>query len=362
MHRERFGQVWTVFGMQYGSEGKGAITSYLAPIPGIGIRTGASNAGHTLYYKGKEFIMRQLPSSWVNPQAKLVIGRGALISMDVLMKEVENLEEITSIRDRLFIDDKAHVITEDQIREEMESDLAERIGSTSAQSGEGIGQAQADKVMRDAGCVQAEDVDVLQPFVCNTVQMINDHLERNGIVLLEGTQGHWLSLDHGMFPYTTSRDTSVPALAASAGISPHEFDFRSIGVVRTFPIRVGGPSGPFGPDSDELSWKEMADIAGAPESLSEKTTVTKRTRRIATFSRRNFEEAVRINRPTELAVTFGDYIDWSVHEKEQLTPEIRRFITKLERLSDAEVTMVKTGPQAIMDFSTYRRNIIRKVS
>jgi len=307
--KERFGEVWVVEGMQLGSEGKGAITNYLAPAVSAGVRSGAANAGHTFYYQGKQ-IMRQVPSVWTNPLAKLIIGRGSLISSDVLLAEIKSIEKIMPIRHRLFIDSKAHVIAQDQIDRECQSDLAKRIGSTSAISREGIGTAAADKVLRKESCLQAKNFTPFKDFICDTVDMINTILEDDGIVLIEGTQGYILSLDHGFFPYVTSRDTCVPALAASVGISMHEFPVNVVGVTRTYPIRVAGNSGPFGEDCEEISWEDVTRRAKSPIPIIESTTVTKKIRRISTFSKKNFLEAVRVNRPTELAVTFTDYLDW----------------------------------------------------
>ena len=144
----KFGRVIVVVGMQYGSEGKGAVTSYFAPLVSVGVRSGSANAGHTIYYKNRRFVMRQIPSVWINPVAKLVIGRGALISCGILLEEVKLVSRFLNIKERLFIDGLAHVITKDQIRAEQNTDLAARIGSTSAISGEGIGTAMADKVLR----------------------------------------------------------------------------------------------------------------------------------------------------------------------------------------------------------------------
>ncbi len=273
MNRENFGRITIIIGMQYGSEGKGAITSYLAPGCSMGVRTGAANAGHTIYYNGEKIIMRQIPSVWVNPRAKLVIGVGAMVSLDILLKEIEEIDKILPIKDRLFIDEQAHVITKEQIRREKRTDLAKRIGSTSAISGEGIGTAMADKVLRKESCVQAKDVEWLKPYLCDTVEMINEYLDREQLIILEGTQGFGLSVEHGHFPYVTSRDTSATALAASIGISPHHFDTQVIGVVRTYPIRVAGNSGPFGKDSREISWEEVTKRAGSKKPIIETTTV-----------------------------------------------------------------------------------------
>lgn len=359
----KYGRVLIIAGMQYGSEGKGAIASYLAPIVSMGVRSGAANAGHTIYYGGRKYIMRQIPSVWINPYAQLVIGISSLVSIDILLNEIKMVENILgeTLEGRLFIDQKAHVIQEDQIRRESKSGLAERIGSTSAMAGEGIGVAMADKVLRKASCLQVKDVKVLRPYIADTVDMINDCLDQDQIVLLEGTQGFGLSLEHGEFPYVTSRDTTPAALAASVGISAHHFDIDVIGVARTYPIRVAGNSGPFGGGSQEITWEELTKISGANMPLSEKTSVTGKIRRVATFNWQDFEKACQVVRPTELALTFADYLDWCVHEEGKLSIEIERFIENMEKISNVPVTLVKTGAQTTIDFDHYRRSILRRV-
>lgn len=359
--KERFGEVWIVFGTQLGSEGKGAITNYLAPAVSAGVRSGAANAGHTFYYQGKQ-VMRQIPSVWTNLLAKLIIGRGSLISPDVLLAEIESIEKIMPIRHRLFIDSEAHVITQDQIDRECESDLAKRIGSTSATSREGIGTAAADKALRKESCLQAKNFSPLKDYICDTVDMINTILEDDGIVLIEGTQGHGLSLEHGFFPYTTSRDTCVPALAASVGVSTHEFPVNIIGVTRTYPIRVAGNSGPFGEDCKEISWEQVTQRAKSPVPIIESTTVTKKIRRVSTFSQQEFLKAVQINRPTEIALTFADYLDSTVYEMEKITNTIEQFLDWLEEIGQVKVGLVKTGPQTTLDFNDYRRNMLRRLN
>lgn len=351
-----------VVGMQFGSEGKGAITSYLAPIMSLAVRTGASNAGHTIYYNGQRFVMRQIPSAWINPITKLVIGRGAMISKEILLKEINELDKILPIRNRLFIDRDAHVVTAEQIQEEQQSDLAERIGSTSALSGEGIGTATAHKVLRKTSCLQAGDVEEFRPYLTDTVDLVNTELDQDQFVLLEGTQGLGLSLEHGHFPFVTSRDTSATALAASVGVSTHEFPMQVIGVTRSYPIRVAGTSGPFGDDAKEITWEELSRRARSKKPIVERTTITKRVRRISTFSEKEFLAACKINRPTEIALTFADYLDWIVHEQGNITAPIEEFIEHLEALSEVEVLLVKTGPETVIDFDYYRRTMIRKLS
>ena len=358
-----YGRVFVVTGMQYGSEGKGAITEYLSPIVGMGVRSGAANAGHTIYYNGKRFVMRQIPSVWMNQSAKLVIGVGSLISLDILLEEIELLSKFANIRDRLFIDGNAHVITDEQIASEKETDLALRIGSTSASASEGIGIAMADKVLRKASCVQAKDEPRLRSYIADTVDLINTELDRDQFVLVEGTQGLGLSIEHGHFPYTTSRDTSATAIAASVGIATHLFEVDVIGVTRSYPIRVAGNSGPFGADSKEITWKKVAKRAGTKKFICEHTTVTGNVRRVATFSWEDFLKACKVNRPTEIALTFADYLDWRCHEKYDISRSnnILKFVGDLEERSGVPVTLIKTGPTTTIDCDGYRAGIIRKI-
>ncbi|MDA2936134.1 adenylosuccinate synthetase [Patescibacteria group bacterium AH-259-L05] len=360
--KDGYGRVIAVVGLQYGSEGKGAIVSYLSPCASVGIRTGAPNAGHTIYYKGRKFVMRQIPCVWINPYAKLVIGRGALINLDILLKELRSVSQFSRIKDRLFIDHNAHVITNEHVRAEQNTDLAVRIGSTSATSGEGIGVAAADKILRKSSCVQARDVDQLKKYCADTVDMINSYVERDEIVILEGTQGYGISIDFGTFPYVTSRNVTATALATDAGLSMNRFNVQVIGVARVFPIRVAGNSGPFDKDSDEITWNDVTKIAQSDVPIVEKTSVTKKVRRVATFSREGFQEACQVNRPDEIAITFADYLDWSIHEKEKTTGPIEDFLDTVDKYSEgAEVTLVQTGPQTTVDFDWHRRTRLRQM-
>ncbi|MEK9158081.1 MAG: adenylosuccinate synthetase [Patescibacteria group bacterium] len=345
------GEVVAIVGMQFGSEGKGAIAAHLANTVDFGVRSGAANAGHTIYYKGHRYVMRQVPTTWINPRAKLVIGAGSLISLDVLLQEIKVLSGVANIKSRLYVDHRAHVITPEQIEKEQATDLASRIGSTSALSREGIGVAASDKVLRKESCVQAKDHPDLTPYLADTVDMLNTSLDGASRVLLEGTQGFDLSLDFGHFPYVTSRDTSAGALFASVGIAPHRFSTEIIGVVRTYPIRVAGNSGPFGEDSEELSWGEVARRAGATEDITERTSVTGNVRRVATFSKQGFKRACDVNRPTCIALTFADYLDWSVHNQERITKPVEEFMGMIRGVSGVgDISFVKTGPDTVVDF------------
>jgi adenylosuccinate synthase len=358
--------VCAVVGGQFGSEGKGAVTAYLARTYDHHVRAGAANAGHTMFstwggLAPTRHVMQQVPcAAYANPLAALYLGPGALISPEILSAEMEKLHLWRAKRKLqfsgetlIYIDHHAQVISPAQIAEEQKSGLAERIGSTSTIAKEGIGVAQADRVMRAERCVEAEEVDWNRlddwggietadvPFILDTV------LRANEKVLLEGTQGTGLSLTTGFFPYVTSRNTTAAGLCADCGVAPGRVD-RVVLVLRTYPIRVAGPSGPFYHDSEEIDWQA---IGVNPEA--ERTTVTRKIRRVATFSMEQAVEAVRLNGATEIALMFADYIEPFLHGSVRRadldeSPAMTAFIQMLEDATGIPVTMVGTGPRSII--------------
>lgn len=291
-----------IVGMQYGSEGKGVIAELLGHISRVAIRIGGPNAGHTIDYKGTKYVMRHIPCAWTNPECKLLIGPAGLINSSVLREEIEMVEEAlgSSLGERLFIHERVIPIMKEH--EEAEAPLGEKIGSTR----EGVGAATAERAWRRADTIRglvAKDGDYtwLKPYIISHeeyLSLVHDVHDQGYTILLEGTQGYGLSLYHGPYPFCTSRDTTIASLAGGCGIAPSMI-IHTIGVVRTFPIRVAGNSGPL---PYETSFQS---IGREPEH----TTVTKKVRRIARFDWKMFKEAVRVNRPNILAVTFLDYLN-----------------------------------------------------
>ena len=361
---ELFGNAISIVGLQHGSEGKGAVAEYYAWLASIAVRIGASNAGHTVMHDGTPYVMRQIPCGWICPTTKLVLGIAAIISLDVLLAEIETFDAIVPIKHRLFIDSKAHVITNDQIMREAMTGLAERISSTSAKSNLGIGMAMSDKVLRSADCRMAQDVPELQPYMCDTVGLLNKDLADGEIVIFEGTQGFGLSLEHGHFPFVTSRDTTAMAMFAGCGVNPYQHPCKTdiIGVMRAYPIRVGGPSGMFDEGSVELDWEEVARRSGTTRDITEKTSVTKSIRRVATVSWSGIKKACLVNGVTEIALTFADHIDASVYEREVLTDKVNEFIAKIEFETGLPVTLVKTGPHTTIDLNIDRARMMYKIA
>ncbi len=327
-----------VVGGQYGSEGKGKVTALTAALhdePWV-VRCGGPNSGHSTNVKGREVVLRQIPAAAGHPNALLMLAAGCAVSEDVVLHEIEAYE---LPRDRVVIDPRAVLVTKEDL--DAEQAIAECIGSTAS----GTGAALVRRMMREPGVRLAADSELLPAHarIEPVAPLLHDLLDRGGDVIIEGTQGFGLSLSHGPhFPYVTSRDTTASAFAAEVGLSPRQID-EIVMVVRTFPIRVGGKSGPL---QDEISWEEVQRISNAPEAYPELTSVTRRLRRVARFDIELVKAACVYNRPTALAVMGLDRLNHGnlcVNDEEDLTPDVRGFLCVLETELSVPVRWVGTG-------------------
>jgi adenylosuccinate synthase len=336
-----------IVGGQYGSEGKGNIVHFLAPEYDILVRVGGPNAGHKVFQEnGEPYTFHQIPSgALANKKAKLVLGAGAVINVGVLLKEISDL---SIAPDRLIIDGQAAIIEDQDIQWERDA-LKEQIGSTAS----GVGRATARKInSRDPNNLPmlARDCAELKPFIADTVNFFSDAIADGKRIMLEGTQGTGLSLHHGSYPHVTSRTTTVAGCLAEAGLSQRHVR-KVIMVCRTLPIRVGntdsGNTSGFMRQEIELS--DVASRSGLKlDDLqrAELTSTTKRKRRIAEFDWTQFFRSIVLNGPTDIALTFVDYIDSenrNAFRYEQLTEETLRFIEEIEKVGGLPVTLISTA-------------------
>ena len=336
-------------GGQYGSEGKGQVAAYLAPDYDVLLRVGGPNAGHTVYAVPEPFKFRHLPSGTRhNENAKIVLGPGTVIDEKLLLEEIANHEIDV---DRLTIDSNAMIIDSSD-KEYEHSNLRESIASTAS----GVGVATSRKILRSAADppVQlASECNSLKLYVRDAREVVEAAFRKGKRLLLEGTQGTGLSIHHGSYPWVTSRDTTVSGCLAEAGISPTRVR-KVLMVCRTYPIRVGGNSGPL---RKPLSWAEISRRSGiAANKLrkAERTTNTNTLRRPAEFDWELLRKAAELNSPTDVALTFSDYID-NKNERarrfDQLTRDTILFIEEIERVAMAPVSLISThfGRRSIID-------------
>lgn len=330
------GRVLCLIGGQYGSEGKGVVAHHIANEYGVHVRVGGPNAGHTFRHEGRLWKMRSLPCGWVNPNATLIIGAGAVFEPELLVKEIT---ETGTDPKRVWVDRRA-VVVEPSDRSPSYA-LKESIGAT----GEGVGPARVRRLlrgqepMRTAGDIFADRNE--WPWrIADTAWLI--HRLRNGgeNVLLEGTQGARLSLIHGPWPYTTSADTGAAQLLADCGVPPGD-GVEVMMVIRTFPIRVGGNSGPL---PHETTWEAISERVG--RRVEEFTTVTKRLRRVAWFDLEDVKWAISLNNPTSLVLTFVDYLYpgcEGVSRWSHLPVEVRHYVEGLSAKLGTHIQYIGTG-------------------
>lgn len=332
-----------VIGGFFGDEGKGKVISYLASRdkPSIMVRGGAGpNAGHTIIEGGKTFKVRMLPSGFLNAETRVMIGAGVVVDPRVFLDEVREFD----VHGRAFVDRNAGVIEEDHIRQDGGGRLKEKIGST----GSGTGPANAARAMRTLRL--AGQTDLLKPHTTDVAQETNDALDAGKMVLVEGTQGTFLSLFHGTYPFVTSKDVTASGICADIGIGPTRIDDVMI-VFKAYVTRVGT-----GPLPGEMSAEESE-----ARGWSEFGTVTGRPRRAAEFDYGLAKRAVMLNGATQMAVTKLDVVFPGSAGKtsfDDLDDDARRFILDMEERLGLAVTIIGTGP-AVADVID-RRDVIRK--
>lgn len=207
----------------------------------------------------------------------------------------------------------------------------------------GVGSGVQRRVMRAADFRLAADVPELRPFLTSVREEVGGAVELGQQVVIEGTQGFGLSLYHTEeWPFATSRDTTAFTFVGEVGVGVR--DLQVIVAVRTFPIRVAGNSGPL---ANELTWEEVRVRSGYPHDITERTTTTKRIRRVAAFDWDIVLRAVRANAPVALALHGADYIDYAnkgVTKFADLTEQARAFVTELEARTGVPVAFIGTGP------------------
>jgi adenylosuccinate synthase len=316
----------------FGDTGKGKVSSYLSLKDkiAVAVRAGVGpNAGHTVVYEGKKYKMRMLPSAFIYNKCRLLMGPGVVISPEILLQEIR----LTKSEDRVGVDPQCAIIESKHIEADKVGHLAEKIRTT----GSGTGPCNAERALRMVKL--ARDMPDLEKILTDVPLEVNVAISEGKNVLIEGTQGTYLSLYHGTYPYCTSKDVTASAACSDVGVGPTKVSDVII-VFKSYTTRVGA-----GPLPNELSWEEAEKRGWA-----EIATVTGRRRRTAPFNYELARRAVMLNGATQAAVT---KIDVSfpecrgVKSYEGLSREAKRFIEKVEKEIKLPVTLIGTGPDAL---------------
>ena len=328
-----------IVGGQFGGEGKGKMTANLCREHefDVAVRCGGPNSGHTITIDNKQVVLRQIPAGVVNPDTKLFLAAGCLIDLDVLLDEIDSFNLSPG---RLGVDYNAAIIDEKYVQEEETIGLGVRIGSTCT----GTGIAVAKRVLRGGALKLAKDVPELKSYLADVSDEVMVSHTSGKRIVIEGTQGFGLSVYHSpYYPYATSRDTTASAFLSEVGISPLAVS-EVIMVLRTFPIRVEGNSGPL---PKEIDWETIQRESGYPYTIQEFTTVTKNLRRVARFDIEIVKKAVIANMPTHVALMGVDYLNYEnkgIRRYDKITQEVKDFIYWLEQELEVKVSFIGTGP------------------
>jgi adenylosuccinate synthase len=333
--------VSVVVGGQFGSEGKGKVALALARREqgqSVLVRVGGPNSGHTAYdVKGQRWILRQLPVAAIDGAHRIILPAGTYLQPQLLLDEIAALG---IPREKIIISPQARVITPEHVAHEQSLGLGGAIGSTTTGTGSAvIAPLHRDRPGTGPAAVFAHQDERLRSFVRPTAGPLREALDEGRRVILEGTQGFGLSAVHSThWPNVTTRDTTAGAFVGEAGISPVDVDDITL-VIRSWPIRVSGNSGKLEAESD---WATVARESGAPASIAELTSVTKKLRRVGRFEFDIVQQAIDFNRPTRLVLNHIDHIDWRCRDK-TLTNRALEFIHDVERGLGRNIDWVGTS-------------------
>jgi len=291
---------------QFGSTGKGALAAWLATMAVAtgnyrafagSISTSGPNSGHTSYLYDKKIVLKQLPTFGVHLHLRgftipIYLAAGSIIDPDVLVEEALRYPDL-----RIFVHPNAAVVApKDKVTEQSGSIKA--IASTQS----GTGAALASKIMREPSAIARNSLGTMPSNVVFQEHNLRPDKEA---YFIEVGQGFSLGINSEFYPHVTSRECTVMQALADTRITPGLLA-KTYMCVRTYPIRVGNlegySSGDWYDDQEETTWEA---IGQTPEL----TTVTKRIRRIATFSEQQFLDAIRANDPDWVAVNFLNYLD-----------------------------------------------------
>jgi adenylosuccinate synthase len=327
-------------GAQWGDEGKGKATDLLGGDVDYVVRyQGGNNAGHTVVIGDESYALHLLPSGILTPGVVPVIGNGVVVDPEVLLTEMTALRERGVSVDQLVISADAHLIMPHHVALDRVTERflgKAQIGTT----GRGIGPAYGDKVARmgirlqdlfdekilrqkldlalreknqllvkiynrraiDVDNVVADYLrfaDVLRPHVVDTSLLLNRALDDGKVVLLEGSQGTLLDVDHGTYPFVTSSNPTAGGAATGSGIGPTRID-GVVGIIKAYTTRVG--SGPFPTELFDDMGEHLRKVGG------EVGVTTGRLRRCGWFDAVIARYARRVNGLTDLFLTKLDVL------------------------------------------------------
>jgi adenylosuccinate synthase len=328
-----------IVGVQWGDEGKGKMTDFLAQKSDVVVRfQGGNNAGHTIIFGGQKYALQSIPSGIFSPKIKNVMANGMVINPKAALEELEKLNSMGIKEYQLFISDRASVIMPYHIVLDgayEQSKGENQIGTTK----KGIGTAYADKYARtgirigdlldidyfaqrlkDALKIKNLELQMLglqtmefeplfeeyiaygqklKPFICDTSLLLCNEVKNDSKILFEGAQGVMLCIEHGTYPFVTSSSPSTIGVPLGTGIPPKYID-NALGICKAYNTRVGAGAFPTELDGDLAHYIR--------EKGKEYGTVTGRPRRIGYLDTVALRHACRISGIDSLAIMLFDVL------------------------------------------------------
>lgn len=353
------GKIHIVYDGMWGSCGKGKFCGELALDKSLDIsvcvNNNAPNAGHSFVFEdGRKIVTKHIPIGFVNKNIPyLVLGESSVIDYDRLVYELEEYKDLLNRR-KLFIADTAGVILPEHRKRELQS---LKTGSTFS----GTGSALVDKIQRKSPLVRGDErfkelerkglikIVPSKTFFAMIYNGLSGFSGKENI-LVEHSQGDALSLNSDNYPYTTSRDCTPAQALKDIHATDYIQNVRKYCVFRPYPIRINNESkvghiytGDFG-GAKEITWEEVCSRCGLDSEeikRNEFTTNTKRLRRVAELSIKQFGEMLMDTKPDELFLNFAEYVDGGIKD---MTPEkaqkVQYYFENPEDMSDEKYEKV----------------------
>ncbi|NKB65693.1 MAG: hypothetical protein GKR89_01410 [Candidatus Latescibacteria bacterium] len=321
----------------WGDSGKGKIAAYLAARhqAAYTARAGTgTNAGHSILFADQRQIRtHQLPCAFLHPSTQVRVGSGVAVDPERFFAELEQLDDQYDLRQRTRVDYRCPLILpEYRQREADDPHLRDTVGTVAS----GTGVARAEFALRRAQ--QARSAPQLEGYTADVARELNSACDQDQTVIVEGSQGTYLSLALSPdYPYCTSDNCTTAALADDVGLN-----WRHIGevvlVVKALPSRVGAGPLPLQMEAAEEDARGIVEFG---------VTSGRRRRKASGISWPHLDEAVMLNGPTQLALTFCDHLDPAVKgagQQEALTDPVLRLIDRLEERYQIPVSLCDCGP------------------
>ncbi len=386
-----------IIGAQWGDEGKGKVTDFLAPEANFVVRySGGANAGHTIVLPDVVFKLNLFPAGAVRPGVKIVLGDGLVIDPFKFKEELAYLKN-HGLNPEVYVSDRAHLVLPHHKHVDGKNDF---VGTT----GRGIGPAYADRARRigiRAGDLLSDAVlherlmrlleakpnstaevgwktveaalphmtearEILAPFIKDTGSMLREALNQNQNVLFEGAQATLLDLNYGTYPFVTSSHPTVGGILIGTGVN-HKHVNKVYGVAKAFTSRVG-----HGPFPTEVFGELEHRLRGERDAPgAEYGTTTGRPRRMGWFDTKLVKYAVDVNGFDGIALTKLDFLSgfdkiqlgidhdengnaileqmdgWGrldgIERREDLPVAVLKYIARIEELVGCPVVIFGTG-------------------